>query len=78
MFAVHNYSNLSDVILPFRDVPTKKHLKNVYSSLAMSMFAAAAGGAVHMYTQFLKVEKLLPPHPLFFSTDTSLCEGCMF
>ena len=36
------------------DVPTKKHLKNVYSSLAMSMFAAAAGSAVHMYTQFLK------------------------
>ncbi|XP_028402957.1 bax inhibitor 1-like [Dendronephthya gigantea] len=36
------------------DVPTKKHLKNVYSVLAMSMFAAAAGGAVHMFTQFLK------------------------
>ncbi|CAB4042723.1 Bax inhibitor 1, partial [Paramuricea clavata] len=36
------------------DVPTKKHLKNVYSALAMSMFVAAGGGAVHMYTQFLK------------------------
>ena len=45
---IHLYIN-------FRDAPTKKHLKNVYSSLALSMFAAAAGGAVHMFTNFLKV-----------------------
>ena len=46
---------MSLLCLAFSDAPTKKHLKNVYSALAMSMFTAAAGGAVHMYTQFLKV-----------------------
>ena len=43
------------VLEHFRDAPTKKHLKNVYSSLSLSMFAAAVGSAVHMYTNFMKV-----------------------
>jgi FtsH-binding integral membrane protein len=36
------------------DAVTKKHLKNVYASLAISTLAAAAGAAVHLYTAFLK------------------------
>lgn len=36
------------------DVVTKKHLKNVYASLAISTMAAAAGAAVHLFTGFLK------------------------
>ena len=52
--------------LHFRDVPTKKHLKNVYSALALSMSAAAAGGAVHMFTQFLKVSLLHTTNNLAF------------
>ena len=36
------------------DAVTKKHLKNVYASLAISTLAAAAGAAVHLFTEFLK------------------------
>jgi len=32
------------------DVSTKKHLKNVYGALSISMMAAGAGGAFHLYT----------------------------
>jgi len=36
------------------DVATKKHLKNVYAALAISTLAAAAGAAVHLFTEILK------------------------
>lgn len=36
------------------DATSKKHLKNVYSALAISTLTAAAGAAVHLFTNFLK------------------------
>jgi len=36
------------------DAVTKRHLKNVYASLAISTMAAAAGAAIHLFTGFLK------------------------
>lgn len=36
------------------DASTKKHLKNVYASLAISTMAAAAGAAIHVFTNFMK------------------------
>lgn len=36
------------------DVPTKKHLKNVYAALAIATLAAAAGAAIHLFTDILK------------------------
>ncbi|CAN7990221.1 unnamed protein product [Ixodes hexagonus] len=34
--------------------PVRDHLKNVYSCLAISTLAAAAGGYVHLFTDFLQ------------------------
>ncbi|XP_050050197.1 probable Bax inhibitor 1 isoform X1 [Dermacentor andersoni] len=34
--------------------PVRDHLKNVYSCLAISTLAAAAGGYVHLFTEFLQ------------------------
>lgn len=36
------------------DAPTKKHLKNVYASLSISMMSAAVGAAVHLYSGFIQ------------------------
>jgi len=36
------------------DAVTKKHLKNVYASLAISTMAAAVGAAIHLFAGFLK------------------------
>ena len=36
------------------DAGTKKHLKNVYASLTIATLAAAAGAAVHLFTNILK------------------------
>lgn len=36
------------------DAVTKKHLKNVYASLAIATFAASAGAALHLFTAILK------------------------
>lgn len=44
--ALFDFSKIDDV--------TKKHLKNVYASLAISTFAAAAGAALHLFTGILR------------------------
>jgi len=36
------------------ELRTKKHLKNVYASLAVAAITAALGAAVHLFTSFLK------------------------
>lgn len=36
------------------DKPVRDHLKNVYSCLAISTMAAAAGGYAHLFTEFLQ------------------------
>ncbi|XP_057304475.1 probable Bax inhibitor 1 isoform X2 [Hydractinia symbiolongicarpus] len=36
------------------DVQTKKHLKNVYSALAISTLSAAVGAGIHVLTHFLQ------------------------
>lgn len=36
------------------DAPTKKHLKNVYASLAISLITAAVGAGLHLLTNVLK------------------------
>jgi len=36
------------------DAGTKKHLKNVYAALTIATLAAAAGAAIHLYTDILK------------------------
>lgn len=36
------------------DVSTKKHLKNVYGALSISMMAAAVGAVIHLYSGFLQ------------------------
>lgn len=39
----------------FSSRSTQLHLKNVYASLAMCMFVAAAGAYVHVVTRFVQV-----------------------
>merc|ERR1712002_412896 len=36
------------------DASTKKHLRNVYAALAITTLAAAAGAAIHLFTDILK------------------------
>lgn len=38
-----------------REKDVKAHLKNVYTTLALALFAAAAGAYVHVFTDILKV-----------------------
>lgn len=39
----------------FSEAPVRSHLKNVYASLACSIFSAAAGAYVHLFTGLLQV-----------------------
>ena len=48
--------DLTDLLICFfRDGPTRSHLKNVYAALTLSMFLAAGGAGVHLFTDVLKV-----------------------
>lgn len=46
---------LFSVIFSCRSHSTQVHLKNVYSSLAVCMFVAAAGSYVHVVTRLFQV-----------------------
>ena len=43
----------------FSEAPVRAHLKSVYASLACSIFSAAAGAYVHLFTGLLKVCALI-------------------
>lgn len=57
LFVPFNVFTNSDqlFLFRFREKSTQLHLKNVYSSLAIAMLAAAAGSYVHIFTGFIQV-----------------------
>lgn len=60
-----------------RSQSTQQHLKNVYSSLALCMFVAAAGSYVHVVTGFFQVTICSPTqqYSLYLSQPVQLCDS---
>jgi hypothetical protein len=63
-----SYLLYNPIDLSFRETRVQKHLKKVYGTLSISMFAAAAGAYVHLFTGLMSVSitignKTPPPLP---------------
>lgn len=46
---------LKSLILFFREKPVKAHLQNVYTAMGVALLAAAVGGYLHLFTDFMIV-----------------------
>jgi len=69
---------LQALILFFREKPVKAHLQNVYAAMAVALLACAAGGYLHLFTNFMIVGIRLFCFLLLFVTQiTEYVHTCM-
>lgn len=53
--SVRIFLHCSPCLNEYSDKPIRNHLKNVYSTLALALLAAAVGSYIHVATDLLKV-----------------------
>ena len=73
-FMHFQYQNYIDFC---RDDGTCRHLKNVYAALTLSTFVAAAGAAVHIFTDILKVCLIVHSLNFLYSFIFSMLYFCL-